>query len=100
MKKRKQKNQPKETMREKVADTFDVSKEVILDAAKLVLIGNRELTVENYKSIAEYTENKIILETNPHRLKIDGAQLEIKTIARDFLYITGKILAVEFKMEG
>lgn len=100
MKKRKQKDVQKASFRDKIATSFEASKEVILDAAKLVFVGNRELTVENYKSIAEYTENQIILETNPHRLKIQGSQLEIKTIARDFLYITGKILAVEFKMEG
>lgn len=90
---------PKATIRERVADSLDASKEVILDFAHLEFIGNREVTVENYKSIAEYTEKQIIVETNPHRIKLCGSDLEIKSIAREMLYITGKISAVEFKRE-
>lgn len=96
---KKQKNQQSETLRERAARSFEISREVILDAARITFLGNRELTVENYKSIAEYTENKIVLETNPHRLTVAGTQLEIKSIARELLYITGRIHTVEFKQE-
>ncbi|MBR5614089.1 MAG: YabP/YqfC family sporulation protein [Clostridia bacterium] len=98
-KKQPQKDIQKPTIRERVADSLDASKEVILDFARLEFIGNREVTVENYKSIVEYTEKQIIVETNPHRIKIQGAELEIKSIAREILYITGKISSVEFKLE-
>lgn len=89
----------KETFRERVADSFSVSKEVVLDAARLVFLGNRELTVENYKSIAEYKEDKIIIETNPHRLVITGEGLELKSIAKELLFIEGRIYSVEFRRE-
>ncbi len=87
-------------MREKFADRLDISKEIILDSAKIVFIGNREVTVENYKSIVEYTETKIILETKPHRLKFEGNNLEVKTITREMLYIMGKISKLEFQREA
>ena len=95
----KEKNTKNEALREKVAETFSVSKEVVLDAARLVFLGNRELTVENYKSIAEYKDNKIIIETNPHRLVISGEGLELKSIAKELLFIGGRISSVEFRRE-
>ena len=101
MKKRKKEQKTeKATLREKVADSLDTSKEVILDAAKLTLIGNRELVVENYKSIAEYNETKIILAATPNKIEILGTDLEIRSMARELIYITGRISALGFGKEG
>lgn len=100
MKKQKQQVVQKETMREKLANSLDASKEVILDAAKLTFIGNQEVTVENYRSICEYTDSKIVLEASPRRIVIEGSQLEIKSIARELLYIKGRISLLCFKKEG
>lgn len=81
-------------IREKIADTLDVSKEIILDTSKITLIGNREITVENYRGIIEYTSKKIRLISNPTQIQICGTELDIKTMAQDFLYITGVIECV------
>ncbi len=96
-KKRRTEEKPK--LRDKVAESLGSSKEVILDLPRLVFIGNRELTVENYKSIGEYSESLIVLDANPCKLKITGGGLEIKSIASELIYICGKISAVEFKRE-
>jgi sporulation protein YqfC len=99
MKKKSKPVQEKKTVRERLANTLDASKEVVLDVPRLTFIGNRELMVENYKSIGEYTEKKIILETNPHRLVVDGAGLEIRSMAKELIYITGQIQCVSFRRE-
>ena len=93
MKKNKAK-QPIKPLREKIADTLDVSKEIILDTSKITLIGNREITVENYRGIIEYNSQKIRLISNPSQIQICGTNLDIKTMAKDFLYITGLIECV------
>lgn len=89
----------KQSVRERLANSLEASKEVLLDTAKITLIGNREVTVENYKSIVDYNEKQIVVETSPHRIKILGSQLEIISIAREMLFISGKVSRVEFKME-
>ncbi len=99
-KREKQQKVQKNTLREKMAESLDASKEVILDSAKLTFVGNRELVVENYKSISEYNDNKIIIEANPLPINVSGEGLTIKGLARELLYITGKIKALEFKKEG
>lgn len=99
MRKREQ-TPPPRTTREKIADTLDISKEILLNTSKIVAIGNREITVENYRGIIEYTNQSIRLITNPYIIKIEGVCLEIKTMTRDFLYITGTINSVAFCNEG
>ena len=60
MRRQRQKEQEeKPTMREKLADAVDISKEVLLDTVLVSCIGNRELTLENYKGIIEYTDTCI-----------------------------------------
>ena len=86
----------KPSLRERLADKINVSKEIILNTVLISCIGNRELTLENYKSIVEYTNDCIKIKTNPYTVKISGAGLEIKTINSDLLYITGKIGKIEY----
>lgn len=88
---------PPLSLREKMANTLDISKEVLLDTVRIVAIGNRELTLENYRNIMEYTTNCIRINTNPHIIKVTGKGLEIKTITQEMLYITGYIKSCEFQ---
>ena len=97
---RKERLENTRTAREKIADSLDISKEILLNTSKIVAIGSREVTIENYKGILEYNSKCIRLTANPHQIKIDGACLEIKTMTRDFLYLTGKICSVTFCYDG
>ncbi len=100
MRKRKSEKTEKPTLRERMADGLDASKEVILDVPKVVFIGNREVVIENYKAISEYTDQKIMMESKPTGLTVYGANLEIRSITREMLFITGKIYKMEFGKEG
>ena len=99
MKKEKRQKEHKVALKDRVIEVFDDSKEVLWDAPKITFIGNRELTVENYKSIVEYTDKKVVLEANPHRLHIEGSCLEIKSVAKELIYISGQIVVFSFKRE-
>lgn len=91
---------PRRTVRERVADSLDVSKEILLNSVKIVLIGSREVTIENYNGIVEYTDSSVVLDANPHKIKIGGSSLEVRTITREILYITGDITSLEFRKEA
>lgn len=100
MRRKKTEKTEKPTLRERIADGLDASKEVILDVPKIVFIGSREVVIENYKAISEYTDKKIVMESNPLGLTVCGANLEIRSITREMLFITGKIQKMEFGKEG
>lgn len=96
LRKRKTARAERPTARERLADSADVSKELILDVPKLVFIGSREVAIENCRGITEYTENKIVVEAKAYKLCLEGTQLEVKTITEDMLCVFGKIKKLEF----
>ena len=94
---RKEKRRPALTVREHIADSFEVSKEITLDVVKVTLIGAREMTVENYIGIIEYTDKTIHLSAKPAPLRITGDFLEIKTMTKEILYVSGIIHKIGFE---
>ena len=74
-----------------IADALDVSKDIVLNLPRIVLIGTVELTIENYEGILEYGENQICIGANGMRICVTGKKLEIRTITAEMLFITGYI---------
>jgi len=94
---KKDRNKPVLTVRERIADSFEVSKELTLDVVKVTLIGTREITIENYIGVIEYTDKIIHLSAKPAPLKINGDFLEIKTMTKEILYVSGVIHKIGFE---
>lgn len=85
------------TLREKFADTVDISKDKILGVPLISMIGDREMTIENYVGILEYSDNVLRIKCKSLVVRIDGRKLEIKTMTREFLYITGRIKCFSYE---
>lgn len=85
----------KKSIKEKVADAFDLPKELMLDAFKLVLVGESELMIENYKGILEYDDSIIRIKTAGRTVRISGSSLEIRTITDEDIQVIGRINAIE-----
>lgn len=86
----------KKNLRAGISRVLDFPQEVLLDLPKLTLSGNRELYLENYKGIIEYTDAVIRLNIGEKQLKITGAGLGIKSIDSDDITVFGDIHHVEF----
>lgn len=84
------------SIRKRIADAVDISKDIILDTATLRITGTSELILENYKGISEYGDTKIVIRSNPKSVQICGASLEIGTITDEMLYITGDFSDISF----
>lgn len=86
----------KRSVGEKVADALELPKDILLNMPKMAIFGNKEITVENYKGILEYTENKVRLNTASYVLVINGENLSIKNIATEIITVYGKFSNIEF----
>ena len=84
------------SIREKLSDMLDMPKDVVQDLAKITMIGERDLTVENYKGILEYSDTIIRLKTNGRGIKITGENLGIRTITDEDIEVYGRINTLEF----
>ena len=85
------------TKKEKIADYCELPKDVVLGAPILSMVGNRQVQIENFKSILEYTEERIQIQCKNYILCILGKRLLISFYTREELSICGKIDEIKFK---
>ena len=72
--KRKEKKE-KTHIKEKINSVLELPGEIILDLPKLTLTGNKNLIIENYKGIIEYSDKIIRINTKHHMIKVTGEKL-------------------------
>lgn len=68
----------------------------MLDVSKITVIGDREISVENYKGIIEYSVNCICILAKPKPIKILGSKLEICNMTKDILNIYGSFDSIKY----
>jgi sporulation protein YqfC len=83
-------------IREKISNTFELPKDIVMDVSKVIIIGTGQITVENHKGIVEYSEELIRVNTGSGIMKLCGRNLTIKTILQEEITITGEITNIEF----
>ncbi|MGN1059443.1 MAG: YabP/YqfC family sporulation protein, partial [Clostridia bacterium] len=82
MKKRtaKKNEPPKKTGSQRLSGFLDIPLDMVADVPRMTLNDNRELTVENYKSIEGYEPEEIRLRSKNYRITITGRGLQIVAI--------------------
>ncbi len=91
------KERDEDTLKEKIADAVDISKDTILGIPLVSMIGDREITIENYIGILEYTDTVIRIKCKALSVRLEGKNLELKTMTRSFLYITGRFKCFSYE---
>ena len=88
---RKKETTPKKTKRERLSQLLDVPLDVVADVPRFTLNDNRELSIENYKSIEGYEKTEIVLRCKQYRIRVHGDNLEIISITDEEIVIHGII---------
>lgn len=79
-----------------IADSLQLPKEIISNQAYITMLGNKQITIESYKNIIEYTTELIRLNTECGIMKITGKSLFMKQLTCEDMLICGEISALEF----
>lgn len=95
-KKGKEDNSQKKGLREKFTEVLELPKELVLDLPKFTIVGNKDMMIENYKGVVEYSGTRIRVNTGLGVVRITGEGLQIREITSEDIIISGKIQAVEF----
>lgn len=82
-----------------LTDSLKLPRDMVLGEFKLSMTGNRELFIENYRGIAEYGEDAILLQTKGDILKITGKHLTIEYYTNEDMKISGIIANIQFGKE-
>ena len=80
----------------KITEALELPKEVTMNLPLITMIGAEDLTIENYKGVIEYSEERIRINTSKGIIKVEGRQLLLKQITADNIGVKGNILKIEF----
>ncbi|PHV71442.1 sporulation protein YqfC [Sporanaerobium hydrogeniformans] len=83
-------------LREQFTEALEVPREVVSDLPVITLVGDKELNIENFSRLIEYTEEIMRLETKCGLLTIQGKALEAKSMTAEMLTIKGRIQVIHF----
>lgn len=81
----------------KLGDILEMPKEVYTNMPKLTIIGFEEMIIENYKSIIEYEEFLVRINTHIGILNINGFNLNLEKMTNDDIKITGIIESIDLE---
>ena len=79
-----------------VGDILDFPPEVVGEGPKITITGRRQILVENYISIVNFSEEEIRLETAEGDVCFGGKGLVLKVILSTELRIEGELSSVSF----
>lgn len=86
--------------REIIADKINLPSDVILDIPKIIVMGNREITVENHKGIIAFDKEEIKINSRIGAIKIQGSNFEILYIGGSTISISGLFKAIVYEGRG
>lgn len=81
-------------VKEKVAEVLDLPKDIVLDAAKIIVVGNNQMQIENHKGIIEFDDTIVRINTGSGIISVIGKRLCIKSIIQEEIIITGEIFTI------
>lgn len=79
-----------------VTEALELPVEAVLNLPVLTMTGREELSVENYRSIIEYSEESIKISTGCGSLRITGEKLLLKQLTSEHIVVSGSIFSLEF----
>lgn len=82
---------------ELASDKLGLPKELIMNIPKLSIAGNKELFLENYQNIVEYTDRIIRIKTKDYVVRITGEYLKITQMDADNLFAKGDFREISFE---
>lgn len=96
-KEKKRKDYSKQELWEKLSDKTLLPQEIMTSSCCITSIGQRELVIENYKSILDYQNDRLTLLTGQGRVEIVGKALEILYYGKEEIKVRGKIETIIYK---
>jgi len=83
--------------KKRLENILEMPKEVYTNMPKLIVVGFEEMIIENYKSILEYEEFFVRINTHIGILNINGFNLNLETMTNDDIKITGTIESIDIE---
>ena len=84
-------------IREKMINSLELPKDLMLGAAILTVTGRKEVLIENYRGILIYEDSFIKIQAKNCRILIFGMHLSIDYYTNEEMKITGLIDQIQYE---
>ncbi len=77
-------------------DALQLPKDIVRGDIRLTITGNREVWIENYKGILEYTNQSVLLQGKHCKVQFEGKCLNIGYYTNEDMKLTGRITCIKY----
>lgn len=81
---------------ERISDLLEIPGDVITDTERIVIVGNRNVNIEGFRGIDEYSDEKIAVRIKGGVFSVSGEELTVEEITDERIRLKGYIKSVEF----
>jgi len=83
--------------KEKILNKLEFPRDIALDLPKIIVIGNREIIIENHKGIIFFETNMVKINSRIGAIVIKGDEFEILFIAETSITISGIFQGISYE---
>lgn len=84
------------TMAAKLSQRWNLPEDVLAKVPVITAYGQHRLSIENYRSITEYTDRIIQIQTKTGKIIVRGKNLVIGYFREDAMCVLGQIMTIEY----
>ena len=82
------------SVKQNMVETLELPKDLMYGDSIVTITGRREVLIENYKGILQYTDSEILLKSLRGKVLLRGRNLEIVWYTSLEMKITGSIFSI------
>ncbi|WP_315071028.1 sporulation protein YqfC [uncultured Clostridium sp.] len=86
--------------KEKILNKLDFPSDISLDLPKIIVVGDREITIENHKGIIFFETNMVKINSRIGAIVISGRDFEILFIAETSITISGVFKGISYEAKN
>ncbi len=90
-------NKKRKVRSSRLNEILEMPKEIVSNEPKITIVGFEQMLIENYKSILEYEEFYIKINTHIGAININGFNLRLKEMTGEDIMVLGKIDSLDFE---
>lgn len=83
--------------RERILNKLEFPSDISMDLPKIIIVGNREITIENHKGIIAFESSMVKINSRIGGIIIRGSKFEILFIGETSITISGKFEGISYE---
>lgn len=83
--------------KERLVESLQIPRDLAFQESVITLTGEKEVLLENYRGILEYTENHVLVLTRHCKIRIQGEELEVLYYTNDEMKVSGRITGISYE---